>query len=234
MNLYEVKALTKTYGENQGKVLALNNTSVNIEKGKFIVVLGPSGSGKSTLLNILGGMDIPTSGQVTFNQMDISKYNKKQLTKLRKEKIGFVFQSYNLLPSLTALENVEFSTEIAGLKREVAKEAMALVGLEERYNHFPSQLSGGEQQRISIARALAKKPEVLLCDEPTGALDSDTGVKILHVLKSINKGQGTSIIVITHSQDIAKIADVVIKMRNGEVVEVIENPTPISPDQVNW
>lgn len=234
MNLYEVKALTKTYGESQGKVLALNNTSVNIEKGKFIVVLGPSGSGKSTLLNILGGMDIPTSGQVTFNQIDISKYNKKQLTKLRKEKIGFVFQSYNLLPSLTALENVEFSTEIAGLKREVAKEAMALVGLEERYNHFPSQLSGGEQQRISIARALAKKPEVLLCDEPTGALDSDTGVKILHVLKSINKGQGTSIIVITHSQDIAKIADVVIKMRNGEVVEVIENPTPLSPDQVNW
>lgn len=234
MNLYEMKDLTKVYGNREAKVFALNGVTVNIEKGQFVVVLGHSGSGKSTMLNILGGMDVPTSGRVIFNGEEISNFNKKKLTKLRKEKIGFVFQSYNLLPSLTALENVEFATEVARLSKAEAKAAMERVGLSNRLDHYPAQMSGGEQQRVSIARAIAKQPEVLLCDEPTGALDLETGIKILTVLRDIKTQHGTSIILITHSQEIAQIADVVIRMRSGQILAVEHNPSPLSPEQVEW
>jgi putative ABC transport system ATP-binding protein len=168
-------------------VHALNGISVNIERGKFVVVLGASGSGKSTLLNILGGMDRTNEGKIVFDGEDITNFDQKKLTRFRKENIGFVFQSYNLLPNLTAIENVEFSTEISKLPKEGAQNALAAVGLAQRKNHYPAELSGGEQQRISIARAIAKKPKVLLCDEPTGALDYKTGIMILNVLHDINK-----------------------------------------------
>ncbi|MCX7920717.1 MAG: ABC transporter ATP-binding protein [Clostridia bacterium] len=234
MNLYEIKNLVKVYGEKENKVHALNGVSINIPRGKFVVVLGASGSGKSTLLNILGGMDTPTEGEIFFDGENISKHTQSKLTKFRKENIGYVFQSYNLLPNLTALENVEFSTEIGKLPKDGAKNALTMVGLFERKDHYPAELSGGEQQRISIARAIAKKPKVLLCDEPTGALDYKTGIMILNVLCDINKKQSTSIILITHSQDIAKIADVVIKMRSGKIIDVFENPAPQSPNEVEW
>lgn len=234
MYLYEIKNLVKTYGEKEPKVVALNNVSVNIAKGKFVVVLGASGSGKSTLLNILGGMDTPTSGEISFNGENITKLNQSKLTRFRKENIGFVFQAYNLLPNLTALENVEFSTEISKLHKNEAVNALSLVGLSGRKDHYPAELSGGEQQRVSIARAIAKKPQVLLCDEPTGALDYKTGIMVLNVLRDINKNQGTSIVFITHSQDIAKIADVIIRMRSGEILDIYQNPSPLAPEEVEW
>lgn len=234
MSLYHIKGLTKVYGENDAQVHALRGIDLTISPGKFIVVLGASGSGKSTLLNMLGCMDHPTDGQILFEGKDITAFDRRQMTAFRKTTIGFVFQSYNLLPDLTALENVEFSTEMTGLGREHAVRALTLVGLKDRMNHFPAQLSGGEQQRVSIARAIAKNPRVLLCDEPTGALDFQTGIMVLEVLKQIHKEQGTSILFITHSQEIAKIADVVIRLRSGEIVSVTENPCPLSPREVEW
>ncbi len=234
MNLYEINNITKIYGDGETKVNALNGVSLNIEEGKFVVVLGASGSGKSTLLNILGGMDNATSGEIIFNGKNITELDQRKLTRFRKENIGFVFQSYNLLPNLTALENVEFSTEISKLPKQGADNALAIVGLSQRKNHYPAELSGGEQQRISIARAIAKKPKVLLCDEPTGALDYKTGIMVLNVLRDINKKQETTVVLITHSQDIAKIADVVIKMRSGQILEAVTNPTPLMPDEVEW
>lgn len=234
MFLYQIKNLIKTFGEKEAKVTALSNINLEIPQGKFVVILGASGSGKSTLLNILGGMDHPTSGEVYFNDTNITKYSKKELTNYRKKHIGFVFQSYNLLPDLTALENVEFSTEIAKLSRKEAEDALKLVDLTHRLKHYPSEMSGGEQQRISIARAIAKKPEVLLCDEPTGALDYKTGIKVLEVLHNVHEDGKTSVIVITHNQDIAKVADIVIKMRSGEVIKVYENEKPLKPNEVEW
>ncbi|MEI6266473.1 MAG: ABC transporter ATP-binding protein [bacterium] len=234
MFLYKINNLTKTYGEKEAKVVALNDINLEIPSGKFIVILGASGSGKSTLLNIMGGMDKPTSGEVFFNDQSISKYNKGELTKYRKSNIGFVFQSYNLLPDLTALENVEFSTEIAKLPRIKAEEALGLVGLDKRQRHYPSEMSGGEQQRVSIARTLAKNPKVLLCDEPTGALDYKTGIKVLELLHNVHEDGLTSVIVITHNQDIAKIADMVIKMRSGEIIDINENKKPLKPSEVKW
>jgi putative ABC transport system ATP-binding protein len=233
-NLYEVKNLTKVYGEKDSAVVALNNVTIDIKDGQFVVILGASGSGKSTLLNMLGGMDIPTGGDITFLGENITKYSSNELTKFRKNNVGFVFQNYNLLANLTALENVEFSTEISKLPSSDAKKTLELVGLSDRLDHYPAELSGGEQQRISIARAIAKNPKTLLCDEPTGALDYKTGIMILEVLKNINKTCGTSVIVITHSQDIAKIADIVIRMRSGELVEHTHNPAPLSPSEVEW
>jgi putative ABC transport system ATP-binding protein len=234
MNLYTITALSKEYGENGQKVRALKEINLELPSGKFIVVLGASGSGKSTLLNMLGCMDYPTGGRIIFEKEDITAYHKRQMTQFRKNTIGFVFQSYNLLPDLTALENVEFSTEMAGLPREEAIRALELVGLSERMSHFPAQLSGGEQQRVSIARAIAKHPKVLLCDEPTGALDFQTGIMVLEVLKQIHKEQGTSILFITHSQEIAKIADLVIRLRSGEIMSVNENSAPLLPSEVEW
>ncbi|MDO5077408.1 ABC transporter ATP-binding protein [Corynebacterium sp.] len=213
---------------------ALDDVTVDIPAGKFIVVLGASGSGKSTLLNMLGGMDTPTSGKLLFRGKDISHYSAKQLTKFRKNEVGFVFQSYNLLSDLTAKENVEFSTEIAGIPRAYAVEALEKVGLGDRLDHYPAQLSGGQQQRVSIARGLAKKPAVLLCDEPTGALDFKTGIMVLKVLHQVHQQEDASIIVITHNQDIAKIADLVLTMRSGKIIDITENNAPLDPDEVSW
>lgn len=234
MNLYSIKGLIKEYGAEDSKVRALKQIDLMIPAGKFIVVLGASGSGKSTLLNMLGCMDRPTSGTIHFEDQDITSYNKRQMTKFRKSTIGFVFQSYNLLPDLNAVENVEFSTEMVGLSRQEAVHALELVGLSDRMTHFPAELSGGEQQRVSIARAIAKRPKVLLCDEPTGALDFQTGIMVLDVLKQIHKEQGTSILFITHSQEIAKIADMVIRLRSGEIISVTENSNPLAPSEVEW
>ena len=232
--LFQIKDLSKTYGEQELAVHALKNITIDIPKNKFIVILGESGSGKSTFLNMIGCMDNPTSGEIIFENTNITKFTKSEMTNFRKDKIGFVFQSYNLLPDLTAVENVEFSTEIVDKSTMKASEALSAVGLGTRGNHFPSQLSGGEQQRVSIARAIAKQPDILLCDEPTGALDFETGIKILELLKEIKQDKDTSIIFITHSKEIAKIADVVIRMRNGEILSYTENEAPLSPSEVEW
>ncbi len=232
--LYDIKKVAKIYGHGRAATVALKSVDLTIETGSLTAILGPSGSGKSTLLNILGALDSPTSGEVSFLAENISKYKSNALAKFRRENIGFVFQSYNLLPNLTALENVEFSTEITGLTRDKAKDALAVLGLSERMNHYPSELSGGEQQRVSIARAIAKQPKALLCDEPTGALDNETGIMALKILRNLNKDIGTSIILITHSKEIAKMADTVVKILSGEVVDRYDNPNPLNPDDIEW
>jgi putative ABC transport system ATP-binding protein len=234
MNLFTINNLTKEYGMGDAKVIALNNIDLTVPEGKFAVILGASGSGKSTLLNLLGCMDRPTSGKILFGDTDITAFNKKKMTAFRAENIGFVFQSYNLLPDLTALENVEFSTEIANLSRADAENALKAVGLSERMNHYPAELSGGEQQRVSIARAIAKNPKVLLCDEPTGALDYNTGIMVLEVLKQIHKKKKSSVLFITHNQEISKIADIVITLRSGKIKSITENTAPLSPSEVVW
>ena len=234
MNLFTITNLTKEYGEGGAKVVALNGVDLTIPESKFVVILGASGSGKSTMLNMIGCMDRPTNGTIKFYDTDITAFNKRQMTAFRAENIGFVFQSYNLLPDLTALENVEFSTELSGLSRLDAENALQLVGLAERMNHYPAELSGGEQQRVSIARAIAKNPKVLLCDEPTGALDFNTGIMVLDVIKNIQKEKNSSVLFITHNQEIAKIADIVITLRSGEVQNISENKTPLSPKEVTW
>ena len=234
MVLYSISNLSKHYGEGTGKVMALDCINLSIPEKKFIVILGASGSGKSTLLNILGSMDKPTHGQLYFYEKDISNLSRKQMTAFRSENIGFVFQSYNLLSDLTALENVEFSTELAKLDSREAVKSLEMVGLAERLHHYPAQLSGGEQQRVSIARAIAKKPKVLLCDEPTGALDYKTGVQVLEVLAQVYRERNTSVLLITHNQEIAKMADIVITLSSGEVSRITENPHPISPSEVVW
>jgi putative ABC transport system ATP-binding protein len=234
MSLYSLKSVSRNYGEGETLVRALKDIRLDIPSGKFVVVLGASGSGKSTLLNMLGCMDRPTSGSILFENEEITAYGKREMTRFRRTTIGFVFQSYNLLPDLSALENVEFSTEMAGLRRADAERALELVGLKGRMGHFPGQLSGGEQQRVSIARAIAKRPKVLLCDEPTGALDFETGIMVLEVLGQLHREQGTSILLITHSQEIARIADMVIRMRSGEIMSVTENSSPLAPAEVEW
>ena len=232
--LYEIKSIEKIYGQGTGKTVAIKSMDLNIEEGNFTTILGPSGSGKSTLLNLLGALDTPTNGNIFFLKENISKYNRNTLAKFRRDNIGFVFQSYNLLPNLTALENVEFSTEIRGLTKDNAKSALDLLGLSNRFNHYPSELSGGEQQRVSIARAIAKKPKVLLCDEPTGALDNKTGVVALKILRDLNKTLGTSVLLITHNKEIARMSDTVIKLLNGEIVEIHNISHPISPECIEW
>ena len=234
MSLFTLSNVSKVYGEGGARVAALNNISLSLPEDKFVVILGASGSGKSTLLNMLGCMDRPTNGTIKFYDTEITAYSKRQMTGFRGEHIGFVFQSYNLLPDLTALENVEFSTELANLSRAEAQNALSSVGLADRLDHYPAELSGGEQQRVSIARAIAKNPKVLLCDEPTGALDFKTGIKVLDVLKQIHLQRKSSVLLITHNQEIAKIADVVITLRSGEVSQVSENSSPLSPEEVAW
>ena len=233
MPILTVNNLSKSYQMGQVEVKALKNASFFVEQGEFVVILGPSGSGKSTLLNILGGMDQPTTGTVSLREEEITSYNEKQLTAYRRNRVGFVFQYYNIMANLTAQENVELATEISQKPLPV-DEVLNAVGLLDRKDHFPSQLSGGEQQRVSIARAVAKNPEILLCDEPTGALDFNTGISILSLLRTVNRNMGKTVILITHNQDIALMADRVIKMRSGEIIENDTNSNPIAVEDIKW
>jgi putative ABC transport system ATP-binding protein len=231
--VFRARELTKTYVMGEVEVRALQSVDLDLYEGELVVLLGPSGSGKSTLLNILGGLDVPTSGDVFYRDHDLSVDDDRALTRYRREHVGFVFQFYNLIPSLTALENVALVTEIS-VNPMPAAEALHLVGLEERLDHFPAQLSGGEQQRVAIARAIAKRPEVLLCDEPTGALDYSTGKRVLEVIERINGELGTTTAVITHNAAIAGMADRVIRMRSGEIVETTLNEVRLSPSELSW
>lgn len=233
MTLLRAENLSKHYQMGEVDVAALTDASFSIEEGEFAVILGPSGSGKSTLLNIIGGMDTPTSGQVFIGQEEVTKYSEKQLTEYRRNKVGFVFQFYNIMANLTAEENVELATEISDNPLPVVS-VLEAVGLSERRQHFPAQLSGGEQQRVSIARAVAKNPQLLLCDEPTGALDYATGIAILGLLKKLNKEMGKTVIIITHNSDIALMADRVIKMRSGRIIENTVNDKPMDVEEIKW
>src|SRR5690554_2493477 len=225
--------VTKKYVLGEQAIIANNQINFEIKAGEFCVILGPSGAGKTTILNILGGMDVATSGEIIIDGEDISKYNQKKLTNYRRHDVGFVFQFYNLMPQLTALDNVEIASEI-GKDPLDAKEVLKLVGLDERMHNFPSQLSGGEQQRVSIARAIAKNPKMLLCDEPTGALDIETGKHILKLLYDTSKLYNKTVIIVTHNQAIAEIADRVITVRNGKVDKNMHQPKPKSIDEVHW
>lgn len=229
----KVENLSKYYTMGEVTVKALEDASFEVAKGEFIVILGPSGSGKSTLLNIMGGMDTPSSGNVYFNDELLTSMNEKGLTMYRRNKIGFVFQFYNLMATLTARENVELATEICEDSIDI-EDVMTSIGLGDRIDHFPSQMSGGEQQRVAIARAVAKNPQILLCDEPTGALDFETGISILKVLKDVNIKYKNTVVVITHNSPIAQMADKVIKMRSGKITEIIINKNPIEPERIEW
>ena len=231
--VFKLENISKEYRTGDVTVTALRSVSLEIPKGNLVIVLGPSGSGKSTLLNILGGMDTPTGGNMYFNGTDISAYSEHQLTLYRRYSIGFVFQFYNLMPSLTARENLELAAEITKNPGDINK-VLEQVGLGDRSEHFPSQMSGGEQQRVSIARAVAKNPDVLLCDEPTGALDYITGKKILMLLRDINRQTGKTVIIITHNQPVARMADTLIRLRSGEIVEVRANENPAEPEEIEW
>ncbi len=228
-----VRDLVKHYQMGEVTVKALEGDSFDVIEGEFIVVLGPSGSGKSTLLNILGGMDKPTSGSVTFRGEPIHTYDDKKLTGYRRDRVGFVFQFYNLMANLTARENVELATEICQDPLEI-DEVMADVGLMDRADHFPSQMSGGEQQRVAIARAVAKNPDLLLCDEPTGALDYETGIKILKLLSEVNQKYGKTVMVITHNAAIGRMADRVIKMRSGKITDIQVNEEKAAAEGIEW
>ena len=231
--IIEVSNLSKIYKTGELPFKALKNIDFHINDGEFVVILGPSGSGKSTLLNSLGGMDKPTTGKILVGGREISGYNNKLLTEYRKDEIGFVFQFYNLLSDLTVKENVELAVEICKNPLDI-DEILNNLGLKNKKNNFPSQLSGGEQQRVSIARAVAKNPAILLCDEPTGALDYETGIKILKVLTEINKQFRKTIIVITHNSSIGRIADRIIYLKSGEITHIIENSSPKSVDDLEW
>jgi putative ABC transport system ATP-binding protein len=231
--IFSAHNLSKVYQMGEVKVYALNSIDFELFQGEFVVLLGPSGSGKSTLLNILGGLDTPTNGEVIFRDHNLVTANEGELTRFRREHIGFVFQFYNLIPSLTALENVQLVTEISQHPMQ-AKEALKLVGLGDRLNHFPAQMSGGEQQRVAIARAIAKQPDVLLCDEPTGALDFKTGKLVLEVLEQVNQQLGTTIAVITHNAAIAAMADRVIRLGSGKIVDISYNQKKARPADLEW
>ncbi len=233
MEFLKVADITKHYQMGEVLVEALKGVSFTIARGDFVVILGPSGSGKSTLLNIIGGMDTPTSGDIALNGEVITNYNEKSLTAYRRDKIGFVFQFYNLMANLTTRENVELATELCKRPLDIDG-VIADVGLVERTDHFPSQMSGGEQQRVAIARAVAKNPEVLLCDEPTGALDFKTGIKILSLLADVNEKYQITVIVITHNAAIGNMADKVIKMRSGKVIDVVVNEVRVKPEEIQW
>jgi putative ABC transport system ATP-binding protein len=231
--VFRLHHLSKTYGEGTVAVHALRDVSLEVAAGEFIVLLGPSGSGKSTLLNILGGLDTASSGQLLFRSQDLSAASESELTDFRRRHVGFVFQFYNLIPSLTVAENVALVTDIAEAPMPV-EDAVAMVGLAARRNHFPAQLSGGEQQRVAIARAIVKRPSVLLCDEPTGALDYATGKLVLEVIESINASLGTTAIVITHNAAIAGMADRVVRLADGRIHSVDANASKLHPAELSW
>ena len=231
--VFVARGLTKVYGVGDVEVHALRGVDFDLHAGELLVLLGASGSGKSTLLNILGGLDTPTSGEVRFHDHDLAHADADELTRYRREHVGFVFQFYNLIPSLTARENVALVTDIA--ERPMApEEALALVGLAGRLDHFPAQLSGGEQQRVAIARAIAKQPDVLLCDEPTGALDAETGRLVLSVIDRVNRELGTATAVITHNAPIAAMADRVLRMTSGRITEERRNERRARPEELTW
>ncbi|MGB0598655.1 MAG: ABC transporter ATP-binding protein [Rubripirellula sp.] len=231
--VFDVRAVTKIYPMGEVEVLALRGIDLELFVGEFTVLLGPSGSGKSTLLNILGGLDSPTNGTVLFRGTDLTRASQRQLTLYRRESVGFVFQFYNLIPSLTARENIQLVTDVSTSPMS-AEAALDLVDLADRQDHYPSQLSGGQQQRVAIARAIAKRPDVLLCDEPTGALDAATGITVLEAIQRINLELGTTTAVITHNATIGEMADRVVKMRDGMIAEDyrIEAKTPV--DKISW
>jgi putative ABC transport system ATP-binding protein len=231
--VFTARGLTKVYRMGETEIHALRGVDLEVRAGEFIVLLGPSGSGKSTLLNILGGLDTPTAGEVRFLDHDLSRADETELTRYRRSHVGFVFQFYNLIPALTARENVALVTDIASDPMPAA-EALAWVGLAERLDHFPSQLSGGEQQRVAIARAIAKRPQVLLCDEPTGALDYETGKLVLEVIAKINRELGTTAMVITHNAAIAGMADRVLKLGNGRIVGESRPERKLTPAEISW
>ena len=233
MAYIEFRDVGKIYGTGDGKVVALKDTSFSIDKGELVVILGPSGAGKTTCLNILGGMDNVTSGKVIVAGRDITKYNKRKLVKYRRSDIGFVFQFYNLIQNLTAIDNVSLATEICKDSLD-SKEILESVGLEDRLDNFPSQLSGGEQQRVAIARAVAKSPKLLLADEPTGALDYVTGKQILKLLQDIKKRDKMTVVIVTHNSAIAPMADKVIKFKNGGVEDIVINKHPIPIEEIEW
>ncbi|MBR1422716.1 MAG: ABC transporter ATP-binding protein [Ruminococcus sp.] len=229
----EFKNVVKTYGKGEGLQVAVDHVSFTIDKGEFVVILGRSGAGKSTVLNMLGGMDVPTEGQVIVDGSDISSYSDKQLSLYRADTIGFIFQFYNLIPGLTAYENV-------ALVKDIKKDALDpddmldRVGLSDQKRKFPSQMSGGQQQRVSIARALAKNPKIILGDEPTGALDSETGKLVIEMLQKLSTDEGNTVILVTHNADIAKCANKVIHMRNGKISSVRTNEKPLSVNEIEW
>ncbi|MEP2531301.1 ABC transporter ATP-binding protein [Shimia sp.] len=230
---FTTRGLTKVYGTGPAAVHALRGVDLDIPRGEIVVLLGPSGSGKSTLLNIIGGLDRATDGEAFFEDQNLSQMNDRALTLYRRDHVGFVFQFYNLMPSLTARENVELVTEIAENPMDV-EQALRLVGLGERMDHFPAQMSGGEQQRVAIARAIAKNPTVLFCDEPTGALDSTTGRAVLHVINDINRELGATVMIVTHAAATAQMAHRVIHFADGAIRAVEENDHRVSPDEIAW
>ena len=231
--VFHAVGITKVYQMGEVEVHALRGVDLDLYRGEFTVFLGASGSGKSTLLNILGGLDTPTAGEVFYRDQELTRAGERELTQYRRHHVGFVFQFYNLIPSLTARENVAVVTEIADAPMGV-EEALQLVKLSDRMDHFPAQLSGGEQQRVAIARAIAKKPDVLLCDEPTGALDSKTGIVVLEALQKVNQSLGTTVAVITHNAAIAQMADRVIQLTDGRISERYTNSDKRSPHELSW
>lgn len=231
--VFRAQGLTKVYGTGPAEVRALCGVDLDLYPGELVVLLGPSGSGKTTLLNNLGGLDVPTSGQLWYRDTSLTDATEEELTRYRRSSVGFVFQFYNLIPSLTALENVALITEISS-DPMAPEEALGMVGLSGRLDHFPAQLSGGEQQRVAIARAIAKRPEVLLCDEPTGALDVRTGIRVLESIERVNREMGALTVLITHNAAMADMADRVIHFSDGRVHSIHENATRVAPDTLNW
>lgn len=233
MAYIELKEVSKKYKSGQSEILANEKISFDLDAGKLLIIVGASGAGKTTLLNIIGGMEQATSGDILIDDKNLSKLNEKELTDYRRNDVGFVFQFYNLIPNLTALENVELASEISENSLK-AEEVLDEVGLSKRHDNFPSQLSGGEQQRVAIARALAKNPKILLCDEPTGALDYKTGKNILKLLQDASRKLGATVIIITHNSLIKPMADTVIELRDGKIVENYENTNPVSVEDLEW
>jgi putative ABC transport system ATP-binding protein len=231
--IFSARGLTKVYRTGDVEVFALRGVDLDLAEGEMAVLLGPSGSGKSTLLNIMGGLDTPTSGTMHFRDEELTGFSERELTRYRRDHVGFVFQFYNLIPSLTAWENVSLVTEISTHPMR-PEEALEMVGLKDRIHHFPAQLSGGEQQRVAIARAIAKRPEVMLCDEPTGALDSKTGILVLDALSRINEELNTTMAIITHNAGIRQIAHRVFSFRDGQIAEASVNATRAKPSEVTW
>jgi len=233
MTVLRFEDVWKIYKMGKVDVVALRGISFGVEEGEFVVVLGPSGSGKTTMLNIAGGIDRPTKGRVFFRDIEISSLDEEELTIFRRKHVGFVFQFFNLIPTLTARENVQLSAELVDDPRDV-DEVLEIVGLKHRADHLPTEMSGGEQQRVAIARALVKNPDLILCDEPTGNLDFETGKKVLRVMRDINREEGRTFLLVTHNAVIAKMADRVIHFRDGQVVKIEENEEPLEPEELSW